>query len=72
MCLSRNAADLIENKKFPNLPDFELHIIIGVHEAKLINGEIYNGELSKRPLTPSGPLLDYNTLKYNVWYNIYI
>ena len=35
--LFENATDLVRNNKFPNLSDSNLHIIIGVREASLIN-----------------------------------
>ena len=34
-----NAEDLIKGNKFPNLPDSNMHIIIGIREASLINFE---------------------------------
>ena len=35
----KNLTNLIHNNKFPNLYDSELHIIIGIREAEIINFE---------------------------------
>ena len=35
----KNLTDLIQNNKFPNLFDSNLHVIVGIREAELINFE---------------------------------
>ena len=35
----KNTEHLIKGNKFPNLPDLNLHIIIGIREVSLINFE---------------------------------
>ena len=35
----KNVTDLIQNNKFPNLFDSDLHVIVGIREAELINFE---------------------------------
>ena len=38
----KNATDLIQENKFPNIVDSSLHVIIGVREAGFINFEKIN------------------------------
>ena len=39
LCSFTNTADLLRNDKFPKLADTNLHLIIGVCQAELINFE---------------------------------
>ena len=46
----KNLTDLLQNNKFPNLFDSDLHIIVGIREAGLINYEKI-----RKPCNPGKP-----------------
>ena len=63
MCSFKNTADLIWNNKFPKLADSDLHLIIGIHEAELINFE----KIRKPCVTLMNLLSDYASWAGPLW-----
>ena len=66
----KNLTDLLQNNKFPNLFDSDLHIIVGIREADLINYDKIRepcnpGNHSQAVAKLAGPFLDPNLFLKN-------
>ena len=62
LCSFKNTVDLIRNNKFPKLADSDLHLIIGIREAELINFEKI-----RKPCNSNEPFVGFCKLGWTVF-----